>query len=182
MQVKHHSNDMTTVSVNRQLNNVSSASQPSEHHHFEIKSIVMPHRNGNNGTNHHQQQQQQSSNNHTSSNHRQQPTSPPCSSDSDITMNTTSSSTPTSSSSSSATAMRRLYFKTAKLNKTTPNSITTLHQQQPQYVPKVNEIIRPPENRNKYAKQFHFLFRCEKGYGNGIIGSIDSRNNNQYIN
>lgn len=51
------------------------------------------------------------------------------SSDSDIVTNTTA--TP------SATAMRRLYFKSAKLNKTT--SITTVHQQQQaQHVPKVN--------------------------------------------
>lgn len=52
------------------------------------------------------------------------------SSDSDIVTNTTV--TP------SATAMRRLYFKSAKLNKTT--SITTVHQQQVQHVPKVNQL------------------------------------------
>lgn len=50
------------------------------------------------------------------------------SSDSDIVPNTTAAT-------SSATAMRRLYFKSAKLNKTT--SITTVHQQQSQHVPKV---------------------------------------------
>lgn len=65
------------------------------------------------------------------------PTSPPthqasCSSDSDATTTTTTSSP-------SATAMRRLYFKTAKLSRTTQNSITALHQQA-QHVPKVSKM------------------------------------------
>lgn len=64
------------------------------------------------------------------------PTSPPahqasCSSDSDAT-------TTTATSSPSATAMRRLYFKTAKLSRTTQNSITAFHQQA-QHVPKVSD-------------------------------------------
>lgn len=63
------------------------------------------------------------------------PTSPPhqqsCSSDSDATTTTTTSSP-------SATAMRRLYFKTAKLSRNTQNSITALHQQA-QHVPKVKQ-------------------------------------------
>lgn len=57
------------------------------------------------------------------------------SSDSDVVPNT-----PTNTS--TATAMRRLYFKSAKLSKTTQNSITTVHQQQAQHVPKVKRIFQ----------------------------------------
>lgn len=67
------------------------------------------------------------------------------SSDSDVVPNamttTMTGSTTTTTTTSSATAMRRLYFKSAKLSKTTQNSITTVHQQQAQHVPKVEYFI-----------------------------------------
>lgn len=133
---------MTAVSMNRTdipLKNVQSDSMRScnahdEKAHFEIKSVIMPLRNsanlsgsttnrgGNGGggsVNDHQTNRQPIS----SATHSY-------SSDSDIMPSTTA--TP------SATAMRRLYFKSAKLNKTT--SITTVHQQQAQHVPKVIRI------------------------------------------
>lgn len=134
---------MTTVSGNRtqmSLNNVQSTSSNTcltqdERHHYDIKTIVTPMRNDQSQVNQMVTAARPTSATSSSSNNHQ-PNSPPnnntCSYDSDITMNTTASM-----SSTSATAMRRLYFKTAKLNKTTPNSITTLHQQQHQYVPKV---------------------------------------------
>lgn len=63
------------------------------------------------------------------------------SSDSDIVSISNTMATATAAmvatTTSSATAMRRLYFKSAKLSKTTQNSITTVHQQQAQHVPKV---------------------------------------------
>lgn len=59
------------------------------------------------------------------------------SSDSDVAPNTMMMTTTTAATTtSSATAMRRLYFKSAKLSKTTQNSITT--GQQAQHVPKVH--------------------------------------------
>lgn len=154
MQVKH--NDMTTVLENRtqmSLNNVQSTSSNTcstqdERHHYDIKSIVMPMHNGQSKSN-----QMVTATPTSPSNNRQAtnlPNNNSCGSDSDITMNTT-----TSMSSTSATAMRRLYFKTAKLNKTTPNSITTLHQQQPQYVPKV---ITHTYKMELFAFEFHSHF------------------------
>ncbi|XP_031640448.1 uncharacterized protein LOC116352191 isoform X2 [Contarinia nasturtii] len=58
------------------------------------------------------------------------------SSDSDVAPNTMMmTTTAAATTTSSATAMRRLYFKSAKLSKTTQNSITT--GQQAQHVPKI---------------------------------------------
>lgn len=128
---------MTAVSANRaqiSLNNVQGSSSNTCSHdeqHYETKSILTPIRSGNNSNVSNTTINQRGNIDHTSLSRQQ--TSPPthsCSSDSDVTVNTTSSS--------SATAMRRLYFKTAKLNRTTQNSITALHQQQAQHVPKVN--------------------------------------------
>lgn len=140
---------MTAVSMNRAEMSLRSVSgdtirsclaTQNDTSHFEVKSVIMPLRNmanltgstghrgngggggggsgGGSGTDH-----------QTSSTNRQPigVTSHSYSSDSDIVPNTTATS--------SATAMRRLYFKSAKLNKTT--SITTVHQQQAQHVPKV---------------------------------------------
>lgn len=95
--------------------------------HFEIKSVIMPLRNSSNFSG---STGPRGGCDQTSTN--RQPISAQThsySSDSDIVPSTTTTTTP------SATAMRRLYFKSAKLNKTT--SITTVHQQQAQHVPKV---------------------------------------------
>lgn len=96
------------------------------------------------------------------------------SSDSDVVPNTTATS--------SATAMRRLYFKSAKLNKTT--SITTVHQQQAQHVPKVGARAHYPYTCDSInlilmfgADFFHSI---TKGYGDGIVYSVNCRNNHQY--
>lgn len=72
------------------------------------------------------------------------PSTNSCSSDSDATTTTTTSSP-------SETAMRRLHFKTAKLSRTTQNSITALHQQG-QHVPKVKRFER--------FKSFFFKLYC----------------------
>lgn len=137
---------MTAVSMNRTdipLKNVQNDSMRScnaydEKAHFEIKSVIMPLRNstanrsGNGGS-------ASVVNDHQTSTNRQPigTATHSYSSDSDIIPSTTA--TP------SATAMRRLYFKSAKLNKTT--SITTVHQQQAQHVPKVILIcVKQPIN------------------------------------
>lgn len=149
VQIKQ-TNDMNSVLVSRtQMNNVQSTSKcqiQEERHHYDIKSMVL------------------SSSGSHSTNQENQTNS--CSSDSDVIITTTSESSP------STTAMRRLYFKTAKLNKTT----TTLHQQQPQYVPKVYFLFC--DNNFKTIKiSQHFFKKIIKGNGDGIINRFNGRNN-----
>lgn len=131
--------NMMTVSINRGDLSFSSVqagdtSRSDDKARYEIKSVIMPMRNTTNNvcssTVHRSGTMDQ-----TSTTIRQPITSAThsYSSDSDIMPSTTTAS--------SATAMRRLYFKSAKLSKTMQNSITTVHQQQAQHVPKVNHII-----------------------------------------
>lgn len=128
---------MTAVSMNRaemslksvQNDGMRSCTGREEKHHYDIKSMIMPLRGtanitdstGNRGGN-----VDQASIN-------RQPISAPTHS-----YSTDSDSAPNTTTASSATAMRRLYFKSAKLSKTT--SMTTVHQQQAQHVPKVNKM------------------------------------------
>lgn len=143
---------MTAVSMNRAEMSLKSVSgetirsclaSQNDTSHFDGKSVIMPLRNMANltGTTGHRGVGACSTVttsattgggggcDQTSSSNRQPigVNSHSYSSDSDIVPNTAATS--------SATAMRRLYFKSAKLNKTT--SITTVHQQQAQHVPKV---------------------------------------------
>lgn len=148
---KQPTETMTAVSMNRAEMSLKSVSgetirsclaAQNDTSHFEVKSVIMPLRNMANltGSTGHRGSGVATTaatsgggggggSDQTSSTNRQPigVNSHSYSSDSDIVPNTTATS--------SATAMRRLYFKSAKLNKTT--SITTVHQQQAQHVPKV---------------------------------------------
>lgn len=157
---------MTAVSVNRTLKSIpggdairSCPTTAGDKSHYEMKSVIMPLRstNVNNSKNNNNNNSSASGSATTTTTVRgngggsgggggggtmvqtttnRQPINASghsYSSDSDVVPNTTT--TP------SATAMRRLYFKSAKLSKTTQNSITTVHQQQAQHVPKVNNTL-----------------------------------------
>lgn len=199
---------MTAVSMNRadvSLKSVSGETIRSclatqnDTSHFDGKSVIMPLRNMANltGTTGHRgigasgtaTTAATSGCDQTSATNRQPigVNSHSYSSDSDIV--------PATSATSSATAMRRLYFKSAKLNKTT--SITTVHQQQAQHVPKVSvqniaiALIKQPIQASSFlmhqikwccAMCFIWSFQLTKGYGDGVIDSVDCRNNNQYVN
>lgn len=99
---------------------------------YEMKSVIMPLR-VNNVTTQRSGTLEQTSTTTTTNRPSMSATAHSYSSDSDIVPNTTTAS--------SATAMRRLYFKSAKLSKTMQNSITTVHQQQAQHVPKVEKLL-----------------------------------------
>lgn len=106
---------------------------------YEMKSVIMPLRNTVNSTNTSTSGSAIARGTVEQTTTNRQPINASghsYSSDSDVVPNTTT--TP------SATAMRRLYFKSAKLSKTTQNSITTVHQQQ--HVPKVIKMIEIIQN------------------------------------
>lgn len=109
-------------------------------HRYELKTVIMPMRNASNNS---CGPSTQRGNVEQTTTNRQAIGAPihSYSSDSDGVSNTITAST--------ATAMRRLYFKSAKLSKTTQNSITTVHQQQSQHVPKVNEKMDENEKNQK---------------------------------
>lgn len=127
---------MTSVSINRaemslknlQGDPVISCVAKDDKNRYEMKTIIMPIRNAVNSCG----SVAQRGSVDQSGTSRQTIIAPvhSYSSDSDVVSNIIATSTAT-------TAMRRLYFKSAKLSKTTQNSITTVHQQQAQHVPKV---------------------------------------------
>ncbi|XP_055307037.1 uncharacterized protein LOC129571290, partial [Sitodiplosis mosellana] len=108
---------------------------------YEMKSVIIPLRNTTTATNNSNSGSatvRGTMMDQTTTNRQPITSGHSYSSDSDIVPNaTTTTTTTTTMTTSSATAMRRLYFKSAKLSKTTQNSITTVHQQQAQHVPKV---------------------------------------------
>lgn len=160
----------TEISLkNMQGDPMKTCSTPDDKHRYELKSVIMPMRTAviSSGSS------AQRGNGDQAATNRQAIGTPVHSYSSD------SDGVPNSITATTATAMRRLYFKSAKLSKTTQNSITTVHQQQAQHVPKVNGqwTISCKKQFKENISLFYF-----KGYGNGNVSCINGRNHNQYIN
>lgn len=124
---------MAAVSMNRAEPSLKCDLMQEDKHRYELKTVIMPMRNASNNLSGPSTQRDNVEQTTTTTTNRQAIGAPihSYSSDSDGVSKTITAST--------ATAMRRLYFKSAKLSKTTQNSITTVHQQQSQHVPKVIE-------------------------------------------